>query len=132
MNLLLLRHSFTEKYTEGFLFLNGGFYGYTLEDMVRPPGIKIPGKTAIPKGEYKVTVEKSPKFGKLLPKLHDVPGFEGILIHGGNTAEDSLGCILLARSRPTPGTLHGSLSAALTERLSFEPGPHSIRILEAN
>ena len=53
------------------------------------------GESAIPYGTYKVTVDKSPKFKRELPRLHDVPHFDGILIHRGNTAKDTAGCILV-------------------------------------
>jgi hypothetical protein len=76
------------------------FECFTLEDVVRPDGVKVKGKTAVPRGRYRVTLEPSPKFhGAIRPRLHDVPDFEGILIHEGNTAENSEGCILVGRTR---------------------------------
>jgi hypothetical protein len=136
MKLLVIRHGFTLLYTEGGLLLDGRWYGYTLEDPVRE-GPKIPGKTAIPAGRYRLTVERSPRFSAragqdvFLPRLHDVPGFDGVLIHGGNTAEDSLGCILCGGHRPEPGVIQGSLSKDLTMRLQNRSGPHEIEIREA-
>jgi hypothetical protein len=61
--------------------------------------IKIPHETAIPTGVYKVTVNMSPAKKRLLPRLLDVPGFSGILIHRGNTKHDSSGCILVGENK---------------------------------
>lgn len=87
-------------YTVGRLFVNGKFFCNTLEDTVRDLSNekKVYGKTAIPYGEYKVVYNWSPKFGRNLPRLLNVPAFEGILIHPGNTADDSAGCILVGRN----------------------------------
>jgi hypothetical protein len=87
-------------YTVGRLFVDGKFFCNTLEDTVRDLSNekKVYGKTAIPYGEYKVIYNWSPKFGRNLPRLLNVPAFEGILIHPGNTADDSAGCILVGRN----------------------------------
>lgn len=69
---------------------------FTLEDPVREPGAqKVWGDTAIPKGTYKVALRYSNRFQKELPGVQDVPGFNGILLHGGNTKADTHGCPLL-------------------------------------
>lgn len=87
-------------YTVGRLFVDGKFFCNTLEDTVRDLSNekKVYGKTAIPYGEYKVVYNWSPKYGRNLPRLLNVPAFEGILIHPGNTADDSAGCILVGRN----------------------------------
>lgn len=87
-------------YTVGRLFVDGKFFCNTLEDTVRDLSNekKVYGKTAIPYGEYKVVYNWSPKFGRNLPRLLNVPAFEGILIHPGNIADDSAGCILVGRN----------------------------------
>lgn len=87
-------------YTVGRLFVDGKLFCNTLEDTVRDLSNekKVYGKTAIPYGEYKVVYNWSPKFGRNLPRLLNVPVFEGILIHPGNTADDSAGCILVGRN----------------------------------
>ena len=87
-------------YTVGRLVVDGKFFCNTLEDTVRDLSNekKVYGKTAIPYGEYKVVYNWSPKFGRNLPRLLNVPAFEGILIHPGNTADDSAGCILVGRN----------------------------------
>jgi len=79
--------------TIGELSVDGEYYCDTLEDIFRPE--KVAGKTAIPRGTYKVILNHSPKFRRILPRLLDVPGFEGILIHKGNSAKDTAGCILV-------------------------------------
>jgi hypothetical protein len=87
-------------YTVGRLFVDGKLFCNTLEDTVRDLSNekKVYGKTAIPYGEYKVVYNWSPKFGRNLPRLLNVPAFEGVLIHPGNTADDSAGCILVGRN----------------------------------
>lgn len=92
-----------EKYTVGRMMVNGEFFCNTLEDVVREIDVngvgKIKGETAIPAGEYKVIVNYSPKFGRQMPRLLNVPFFDGILIHSGNTAKDSAGCILVGYNK---------------------------------
>lgn len=96
-----------EPYTQGIMYYDGLFFGYTVEDADRhleSGGGKVYGLTAIPRGTYKVVVTPSPHFGdKLLPEVLNVPGFSGIRIHGGNRAEDSLGCIILGKVRTVDG-----------------------------
>lgn len=99
MELLLQRIAKKSDYTIGRLFVDGRYLCDTLEDCVREPGVKVPGETAIPAGRYRVIVNVSPKFGRELPRLLDVPGFEGILIHKGNSARDSAGCVLLGENK---------------------------------
>lgn len=103
-------------YTIGRLYVDGVYFYNTLEATDRglkqshnPEYIrthKVYGETAIPKGTYGVTLNvTSPKYAGVawywqlcrgkMPRLLDVPGFEGILIHPGNTALDTLGCILV-------------------------------------
>lgn len=101
MELTLTRRYKGDTYTIGTLYINGIRYCDTLEDRVRDlvREAKIPGRTAIPAGSYKVIVTVSPRFGRELPRLMDVPHFEGILIHRGNTAEDTAGCILVGENK---------------------------------
>lgn len=99
MELLVQRIAKKSDYTIGRLFVDGRYLCDTLEDKVREPGVKVPGETAIPAGRYRVIVNVSPKFGRELPRLLDVPGFDGILIHRGNSARDSAGCVLLGENK---------------------------------
>lgn len=119
MKLKLVRTYKGPSYTIGHLYINGKFFCDTLEDIDRHltsdmslaeiKKIKVYGKTAIPTGVYKVDMNTvSPKFktrswakvcrGKI-PRLIDVPGFEGVLIHVGNVPEDTLGCILVGENK---------------------------------
>lgn len=101
MKLLLQRQEPHLTCTLGALFVDGDFECFTLEDVVREiRGVpvenwKIAGKTAIPAGVYRVGVTFSNRFQRMMPILHDVPGFEGVRIHTGNTDEDTEGCILV-------------------------------------
>jgi len=109
MLLTVKRTNFTEESTIGELFIDGKFFCYTLEDKDR--GLtdsmslaeiklrKIFGVTCIPYGKYKVVLSMSPKFGKILPEIQGVKGYSGIRIHTGNTAKDSLGCLLVGKKK---------------------------------
>lgn len=99
MKLILRRIWFTEKSTIGRLYIDDKFECYTLEDVVREDGIKVPGETAIPYGEYKVIIDFSNRFQRLMPHVLDVPLFEGIRIHAGNTDKDTEGCPLVGEIR---------------------------------
>ena len=91
------------SYTIGRMYLDGEYFCDTLEDAVRDFGDngegKIYGKTAIPTGAYDVILSHSPKFKRMLPELLNVPYFEYIRIHAGNTDEDSHGCILVGENK---------------------------------
>ena len=105
MKLKVVREIKNDVCTIGSLFINDVFFCYTLEDKDRGlkqsdsllfiQAKKIFGLTAIPSGFYKLTVNQSPKFKRMLPRILDIKGFSGVLLHRGNSANDSLGCILL-------------------------------------
>ena len=119
MKLELKRRFKGPKYTIGSLFINGVYECDTIEDVDRGltdsmsveeiKAKKVYGETAIPTGTYKIDMNiVSPKFkdrswakfcGGKLPRLLDVKGYEGVLIHVGNKAEDSLGCILVGDNK---------------------------------
>jgi hypothetical protein len=119
MKLSLTRRFKGENYTIGSLHIDGVYFCDTLEDTDRglkqsmPPDeikrLKIAGKTAIPAGTYEITLNVvSPKYstreqyrfcGGKVPRLIDVKGYEGVLIHIGNRPEDTEGCILVGENR---------------------------------
>lgn len=120
MRLLLKRIAKRETYTIGKLYINGEYFCDTIEDKDRGltqstpisqiERVKVKNQTAVPSGTYKVTLDiTSNKFGTRafyqkyankgkLPRLLNVPGFDGILMHVGNTALDSSGCIIVGRN----------------------------------
>lgn len=99
MDLLVKRTTLTNESTIGELWIDCGFFCYTLEDMVRPDVVKIWGQTAIPHGRYEVIINFSNRFNRQMPRLLDVPGFDGILIHSGNSAANTEGCILVGDTK---------------------------------
>lgn len=108
MELLLKRIALRDTYTIGKLYIDGVYFCDTVEDKVRDLNkdgdledegeTKIYTETAIPYGVYKVIVNKSPKFKRLLPRLLNVKHFEGILIHRGSSAKSSAGCIIVGKN----------------------------------
>lgn len=118
------------NYTIGKLSIDGKYFCDTLEDTVRKPGVKIPGKTAIPVGKYKIKLTESLRFGRLMPRLMDVPGFTGVLIHSGSTAEDTRGCILVGKNRVKGKVLDSRETFARLFRLLFvaERGGEALEI----
>ena len=104
MEMYLKRTAKRPGYTIGRLYINnkkGNPFCYTLEPQWRDYAhgdIKIKGKSAIPEGRYLIEVNYSPKMKKWLPLLINVPMFNGIRIHTGNTAKDTEGCILVGEN----------------------------------
>ena len=118
INLLIERKWFKKAYTIGIFSVNGERLCESLEDTDRglassmPTGVinnvKVYGETAIPKGEYKVVLSRSPKFagrtwgkkyGGLVPEILGVKGFSGVRVHPGNKPGDTLGCPLIGRNK---------------------------------
>ena len=96
LDLVLVRDIKTNKSTIGKLYINGKLQCFTLEDVERP--VKIMHETCIPKGTYKVILNVSNRFKKIMPLLLGVDGFEGIRIHSGNTDKHTSGCILVGQT----------------------------------
>ncbi len=118
MKLTLKRIAKKPKYTIGRLYIDGVYYCDTIEDTDRNldqamaveviQSLKVPKQTAIPIGTYEVSMNIiSPSYSKkkaynwtggVMPRLMNVPGWKGVLIHPGNTADDSEGCILVGQN----------------------------------
>lgn len=108
-----------EAFTPGRMYASGLPIGYTCEDQDRRLEVvgaseKVYGQTAIPRGTYPLSVTFSQRFQRELPYIAGVKGFEGIRVHGGNRAEDSLGCILLGKIATPTGVAQ---CAAVVQRL---------------
>lgn len=118
MEIIVERLQKDEDVTIGAITIDGDFACWSLEDPVREvPGQpvstwKIHGKTAIPAGRYKVIVDMSARFKRLLPLLLDVPGYSGVRIHAGNTAADTEGCILVGNERLAKSLARSQLALA--------------------
>jgi len=96
MNLKVVRRILAETYTIGDLYIEKEYLCNTLEDTVRH-GEKIHGKTAIPAGRYEIRLTYSRRFKQVMPQLMNVPNFEGVRIHSGNTSENTEGCLLVGK-----------------------------------
>ena len=133
MKLLLERDIRTLKSTTGKLYINNQFECFILEDVDRGLKQNMPlaeiarrklhGHTCIPEGTYKVVVNYSNRFKRNLPLLLNVPGFEGIRLHPGNSDADTEGCPLpgvtrtkdfVSSSRVAFNKLFEKLNAAIT------------------
>lgn len=108
MKIVLKRIALRDTYTIGKLYIDDKYICDTVEDKVRDinkNGVfdgnekKVYGETAIPYGTYEVKWTYSNRFKKYMPELLNVPNFSGIRIHSGNTAADSLGCIIVGENK---------------------------------
>lgn len=114
MKIKLVRDGFSETTTLGKLYLDDKFECETLEDKDRKleiGGEKIHGETAIPRGTYQIIIDYSQRFKRELPRLLNVPQFEGIRIHPGNTHVDTAGCILVGQLRVNGNSIGYSRAA---------------------
>ena len=127
-NLEVMRYSSGADSTLGLLFENGPegreFLAYTLEDEFREE--KLSAETRIPEGTYDIKLRTvggfhsryAAKFGtpwhKGMLHVQDVPGFEYILIHTGNTDEHTMGCLLVADSSTQNITKDGFVGASVS------------------
>lgn len=127
--LTLVRTEAIADRTLGRLLANGEHFCHVLEDTLRPRGVKVAGVTAIPAGLYRVTLEKSPKFKRIMPTILRVPNFEGIRIHGGNRPEDTEGCPLVAFNR-SGLVIHGTAERELTAKIKGAGGSCLLAIID--
>lgn len=123
MHLTLTREIFNPTCTIGKLYIDGVFFAHTLEDTCRDLhgdcSRKVQNATCIDTGSYEVVVNHSNHFNKELPEILNVPCFEGIRIHGGNTDKDTEGCILIGAETNGIDEIHNCalLVAEITERI---------------
>ena len=131
MKLTVHRKYRKEAYTIGELYIDGAFFCHTLEDrdrglrqtddIARIKAVKVHSLTAIPIGTYKVSLDiVSPRYSKVVfyknlcdgkvPRIMDVPGFDGILFHTGNTAADTSGCVLVGKNTEVGKVLESKLT----------------------
>ncbi|MBQ0103005.1 MAG: hypothetical protein KBS99_02375 [Prevotellaceae bacterium] len=127
MNITLQTIARRATYTIGKLYVNGVYFCNTLEPpykVINKQSDKLKGGTAIPEGNYRIVMSPSQKFKTKMPFLVGVPHFTGIMIHPGNTAADTLGCILVGKntkvgqvtySRQTFAALKTKIKTALAE-----------------
>ena len=116
MKLTLKRLYKKDSYTIGKLYINDEYFCDTLEDTDRNltqdmsleeiKKIKVYGETAIPYGTYDCEITYSPKFKRDLPLIKDAKGFDGIRMHSGNSAKDSLGCVLVGENKVKGGLIN--------------------------
>jgi hypothetical protein len=113
--------------TIGSIYVDGVWTCFSLEDAVRHE--KIPGKTAIPAGTYAVVINYSSRFKREMPQILNVPGYEGIRLHPGNTAADTEGCILVGQMKGVNSVLKSRAAFAdLFPKLQACKDPMSITI----
>ena len=108
MKIVVVRHYFSENYTIGKLYIDGGYFCDTLE-----PSTTATEHPAVKTGVYSLVIAWSPKFGSYMPRI-EVPKRSGILFHVGNYPHDTKGCVLLGLN-----TIKGSVTASKVTFNSF-------------
>lgn len=134
MEMLIQREPTEHETTYGKFSVNDRYYCESLEDEIRElpqlPGEsdeawvarwKVPRRTAIPAGRYRVTIDRSTRFNRMMPHVLGVAGFSGIRIHALNTAAQTEGCPGVGKERtnwapagstPVPGLMHSGVAFA--------------------
>ena len=108
MKLMLVRDSFSSSSTDGVLFVDSRPFCNTLEPAIGKK-VKYGRGCCVAPGIYSIDLHYSPKFGRYMLTLCGVRGRYGILIHSGNTPNDTAGCILVGQ-RENIGVLSNSRS----------------------
>lgn len=127
MHLLVDRIKSDATATLSAVYLDGRHQCDGLEDEYR--AVKVAGETRIPAGTYRIGVRKvggfHEKYTARFSAFHrgmlqvlNVPGFDGILIHCGNTEHDTAGCLLVGQA--AKGKLELVLSSVTYEQLYKE------------
>ena len=117
MKLTLKRIALKPTYTIGKLYIDDKYFCDTLEDTVRDLNKngkfdngekKIKGETAIPYGTYEITTNVvsqrfknrvwAKPYGGKIPRLMNVPSFDGVLLHPGSSSADTSGCLLVGKN----------------------------------
>ena len=116
MEWILMRRRTAKDWMFGDLNAGGELRCFTLEDELRSR--KLAGETAIPAGRYEIIMEYSPKFGRDLLTLLEVPGFDKIRIHSVRDDDDTEGCVGVGnRINETTGQIMGGLNAGIEDKL---------------
>lgn len=131
MKLTLKRVAKRPTYTIGWLYVDGVKFADTIEDKDRGLTQSMPvaeikkrkvySQTAIPTGTYTISMNTvSPKYSKRdfykklcngkVPRLLNVPGYDGVLIHVGNTERDTAGCILVGQNTSVGKVLNSQVT----------------------
>lgn len=135
MNIVIKRFLLENKFSVGNLYIDKKFYCNTIEDRDRDLrqvmsvdeilSKKVYSETAIPTGIYKVIIDYSNKYKRNMPHILNVKGFDGIRIHSGNFATDSMGCVLcgafngkdaVVNSRATTKVVQDLIQKAIDEK----------------
>lgn len=127
MKIVIERDSYTAQTTLGKMYIDGEYFCETLEDTVRPDGIKVNAHTALPANiEMDVVITMSGRFRREMPLLRTDGGytvkkgnvaFKGARFHGGNNHTNTEGCPLVAKNRVNKDTIQGTMEGPLTTRI---------------
>lgn len=145
MRLRLVRKWWSPQSTIGELYIDELYECVTLEDYDRNltaemsrediAKVKVFGQTAIPRGtSYRITLDWSPRFQRVLPHILEVPGFIGVRFHAGNDADDTDGCVLvgMTRSQDHIGTSRVALDNLMAKLRAVPTGaPCTLEIVGA-